>query len=134
MQSAAKDFSQEQRAGIMAAVRRGAEIGRPVGATARELGITQATFYRWVREEARRAGSGSTPSGTEQVGLVMRQETSCARRRPQPVAKPPRRGRLPVLERRELQERAIALNDRVPRRANCCSALRKLACSGWARI
>ena len=46
-------FSQQEREEIMMAIQRGLEAGKGVAITAREWGITQSIFYRWVRERAR---------------------------------------------------------------------------------
>lgn len=46
-------FSQQEREEIMTAIQRGLAAGKRVAITARERGITQAIFYRWVREGAR---------------------------------------------------------------------------------
>lgn len=46
-------FGARERAAIIEAIERGAEQGRGVGTAAREHGITESIFYRWIRERAR---------------------------------------------------------------------------------
>lgn len=48
-----RTFSQQEREEVMKAIQRGLVAGKPVAVTAREWGITQAIYYRWVRELAR---------------------------------------------------------------------------------
>lgn len=48
-----RTYDARERAEIIAAIERGAEQGRSVGATARDFGITGSVYYRWIRERAR---------------------------------------------------------------------------------
>lgn len=112
MRGAPKDFSPKERAKVMAAVRQGAEAGRSVGFTARAWGITAATYYRWVRDEARGNAAGPMPQGTAPVQLVDRPGSPGGRQTASALAKPRRRGPLPLAERMDLQERAGVLSER----------------------
>ncbi|MBU6427517.1 MAG: transposase [Elusimicrobia bacterium] len=59
MGSGYKTFSAQERATIISAIECGLELGKRVGVTAREHGITEAVFYRWIRERSRARASQS---------------------------------------------------------------------------
>lgn len=46
-------YSQAERDRMIAKIRAGLEAGKAVAVTAKELGITAAMFYRWLRQRAR---------------------------------------------------------------------------------
>ncbi len=111
MQLTPQGFSAKARAEIMAAVRRGLEAGRRVAVTAREWGITEAMYYRWVREQARSSGGAGTQEATASAtdeaapggtGLTAAGSGLAAGRR---------RGPFPANIRAQLQRRAVVLRD-----------------------
>lgn len=55
-----RTFSAHEREAIISAVEHAAGLGKSVGDTARDHGITGAIFYRWIRERAR----GGSARGT----------------------------------------------------------------------
>ena len=101
MQRTPKDYGPAERARIMEAVQRGLEQGRRVGVTARECGITEACYYRWVRETAR-AGRKASPSDSDRDTGVAGGGRNMALRR---------RGPLPAGLREQLQSRAVVLRN-----------------------
>lgn len=108
MQRTPQSYSPAERARIMAAVRRGLEVGRRVGVTAPECGITEAIYYRWVREQGR-SGPADASLGSLAVGgraqdgnALAEDDRSRANRR---------RGPLPTDLRDRLQTRAVALRE-----------------------
>jgi transposase-like protein len=107
MQRTPQSYSPAERARIMSAVRRGLEVGRRVGVTARECGITEALYYRWVREQGRGipevSPAGSASVGRAQDGTALADENRSRANR--------RRGPLPTDLRDRLQIRAIALRE-----------------------
>lgn len=101
MQRTAQSYGPAERARIMEAVRQGLEIGRRVGVTARDCGITEATYYRWVREQARAGREEALPAdGRDAVPAGDDRGRT-----------PRRRGPLPAGVRERLQSQAIALRD-----------------------
>ena len=102
MQRTPQSYEPAERARIMAAVRRGLEVGRRVGATARECGITEATYYRWVREQARASREVAPPADMGSA-VAARADLDRPQRR---------RGPLPAIVRERLQSQAIALRER----------------------
>lgn len=103
MRRSSQSFTPEERAKIMAAIRQGLEVGRRVDVTARKFGITQAIYYRWIREGARTAPSG----GAASAGLV----AGDSPRRGLGFPASRRRGPLPADVRARLQVRAVALRE-----------------------
>lgn len=103
MRRSPQNFTPEERAKIMAAIRQGLEVGRRVGVTAREFGITEAIYYRWIREGARTAQSGGADSAALVAGGSP-QRGFCS-----PESR--RRGPLPADVRGRLQVRAVALRE-----------------------
>lgn len=56
-----RTYTSAEREEIVGRIRAGLSEGKRVAASAVELGISEATFYRWVRESAR-AGAGAGPA------------------------------------------------------------------------
>jgi len=108
MQRTPQSYSPAERARIMAAVRRGLEVGCRVGVTARECGITEALYYRWVREQGRAGQVGSQVADLVGVGDSPGATALSADRRDQANR---RRGPLPAEQRRRLQTQAVALRE-----------------------
>lgn len=111
MRHSARSYSPAERARIMAAVRRGLEVGRRVGVTARECGITEALYYRWVREQARDACQAGAPIIAVPIDDVDVQDKAALLSdtgRGRGVA---RRGPLPADLRERLQSRAVTLRE-----------------------
>ena len=100
MQRTPQSYGPAERARITAAIRRGLEVGRRVGVTARECGITEAVYYRWVREQARTSREGASPADVGNA-VVLGDDRHRARRR----------GPLPADVRERLQSRAVALRE-----------------------
>ena len=98
MQRTTQSHGPAERANIMAAVRRGLEVGRRVGVTARECGITEATYYRWVRERARASSRPVRAAESQEAAPSVDAYEHAVRR-----------GRLPAEMREQLQSRAIVL-------------------------
>jgi transposase-like protein len=61
-----RTYGAEERAKVIAAIERGAKLGKSVGATAREFGITGSIYYRWIREHAR-AATGDAVANRDQL-------------------------------------------------------------------
>lgn len=55
----ARTYAPAERERIIAKIRAGLKDGKRVAVSAAELGIGEATFYRWVREKARADKPGS---------------------------------------------------------------------------
>lgn len=56
-----RTYTQAERDQIIAEIRAGLEAGKRVAVTAKELGIKESTFYRWLREQARSVDPTPTP-------------------------------------------------------------------------
>jgi transposase-like protein len=61
-----------ERARIIAAVRAGLVEGTPVKAAAKRQGITEGTFYRWVREAARASARPARKKPEQTRALTIR--------------------------------------------------------------
>lgn len=105
-------YTQAERERIIARIRAGLERGQRVAVTARELGISQGIFYRWVREQALRAASkASAPPAVS---------------RP-PAADTPRR----ILTGARKQKAIAAIRRRVAAGARVADAARAEGVSPW---
>lgn len=60
-------YTQEERDRIITMIRAGLERGKRAAVTAKELGISERTFYRWLREKAR-GGARPAEAGAERAG------------------------------------------------------------------
>ena len=108
MRRTPQSYSPPERARIMAAVLRGLEAGRRVGITARECGITEAVYYRWVREQARARSAVLPPASPAAlddapgIPVPLGDDGNLPTRR---------RGPLPADLRERLQQQAVALRE-----------------------
>lgn len=64
-----RNYTQAERDQIIAGIRAGLTAGKRAAVTAMELGITESTFYRWLREKARASGSAETNAGSPERGV-----------------------------------------------------------------
>ncbi len=108
MRRTPQSYSHPERARIMAAVRRGLEAGRRVGITARECGITEAVYYRWVREQARARSAVLPPASPAAVDDAPGNPVPPGEGGNLPAR---RRGPLPLDLRERLQRQAVALRE-----------------------
>ena len=62
-------FTQAERDEIIAKIRAGLVEGKRASVTAAELGISESTFYRWLREKARGSGASEAKARSPQRGM-----------------------------------------------------------------